>query len=55
MIGGPIFFFFSIRLVIAELLPFFDFSIVNLWNLVSNLSGDLLELGSCGSQIVSKV
>ena len=45
-ISGPVFFFFSVGLVIAELCPFFEFCIVNLWNLVNKISGEPLELGS---------
>ena len=39
-------FFFSVRLVFTELCPFFDWSIVNLWNLVNKISGEPFELGS---------
>ena len=41
---------FSVGLVIAVLYPlfnpFFDFCIVNLWNLVNKITGELFELGS---------
>ena len=37
-IRGPV--FFSVRLDIAELCTFFDFCIVNLWNLENRLSQD---------------
>ena len=43
-------FFFSVRLFIAELCPFFRcffyFAIISLWNLVNNISGEPLGLGS---------
>ena len=42
----PCLFFLSVGLVIAELCPFFDFCIVNLWNLVNKISRDPLALGS---------
>ena len=42
--------FFSVRLFVAELCPFFDvffyFAIISLWNLVNKISGEQLELGS---------
>ena len=40
------FFFFFVELVIAESCPFFDFCIVNLWNLVNIIFGEPLEVGS---------
>ena len=41
-------FFFSIGLAIAQLCPFFDFCIVNLWSLLNKIhvSGEPLEVGS---------
>ena len=43
--SGPIFCFFSVGFVI-ELCRFFVFCVINLWNRVSKISGELLELGS---------
>ena len=42
--------FFSVRLFVAELCPFFNvffnFAIISLWNLVNKVSGEPLELES---------